>query len=505
MDAIDGDAGVGRACEACDGSLSEPFSLSSDHAPDVRTHLSSSTGGIRDGGWSGAAAQEKLKKGTLTDHSQSKGASGFLSQERSGRSVGIQASVYAKPANTRVLGAEEWGPKATTAMSPALERAEEIQRVLQEARAARAAAEQTKWMREKLAEPQDWKSIVRLHLGANGNKVDEIRVAREAWMLERTHGSTGIDAQGKLYSELQEMRQILSSIARTLPPSALNKPLGSQKSGSPQQHELLSLLNSTSGGALPPTSPMKQYKHLDGPELVKEVEKLYKKLYGLYPSRQSLINFCAETLRINIRPYLPAPPPPAPSQQDRSRAQRSLSELKSGEDLSDMAGEICSQCSICGSPLAKKGRGEATPPNMYNTYNSALSPPIMSNSNNRFLQDMSHDASPSSSAVLSREGSVSRADSRTSAVVPSPQITPFPSPEKKNQKVLPSDLPRMPTFATAPDAFIISIAEPVHAQTQSQAAVAVAVAPVVVRVPTKMGEDAAKMGEVAAATSGRNS
>ena len=44
---------------------------------------------------------------------------------------------------------------------------------------------------ERLSEssPPDWKSIVRHHLSVNSDKVDEICVAREAWMLQRHHGT----------------------------------------------------------------------------------------------------------------------------------------------------------------------------------------------------------------------------------------------------------------------------------------------------------------------------
>jgi len=62
-------------------------------------------------------------------------------------------------------------PNEVVSRSPAQQRADEIQNVLQEAKAASVAAEQAKWIQEKLAEPRDWKSIVRHHLGANGDKV----------------------------------------------------------------------------------------------------------------------------------------------------------------------------------------------------------------------------------------------------------------------------------------------------------------------------------------------
>ena len=62
-------------------------------------------------------------------------------------------------------------PNEGLSRSPAQQRADEIQNVLQEAKAARVAAEEARWIREKLAEPRDWKSIVRHHLGANGDKV----------------------------------------------------------------------------------------------------------------------------------------------------------------------------------------------------------------------------------------------------------------------------------------------------------------------------------------------
>jgi hypothetical protein len=113
------------------------------------------------------------------------------------------------------------------ALSPAKQCTEEIQWMLQEARAGREAAEQqAKNVKEKLAEcsPTNWKSIVRQHLGAHGNKVDDIRVAREAWMLERQQGARSGDAQGNLYAELAEMRQLLSGIAHSLPSAVAGLP-----------------------------------------------------------------------------------------------------------------------------------------------------------------------------------------------------------------------------------------------------------------------------------------
>ena len=59
------------------------------------------------------------------------------------------------------------------------------------------------------------------------------------------------------------------------------------------------------------------YYH-ETPELLRDVQDLYKKVHGFYPSRQALVNFCAQSLRINILPYLP---------KERSRVQRSLTQL----------------------------------------------------------------------------------------------------------------------------------------------------------------------------------
>lgn len=272
------------------------------------------------------------------------------------------------------------------AMSPAHERAEEIQRVLQEARAARAAAEQAKWIKEKLVEgsPPDWKSIVRHHLSANGDKVDEIRVAREAWMLERHHGSGGgAEAWGKLSKELVEMRQILASIANTLPlagaptlPTSLGLSFTSQSSAPSLAASLE--FSTPSGGHNYPSSPnlpqavvgkaplllsqsqMQHRAHDEAQDLVREAEEVYKKLFGRYPSRQSLVDFCAEALKININPFLPKQLP-----ERSSLAQRSLSELNSVE-MSPVAEG--SQCWVCGSPVGKRGRcdrGSPSPNNLY--------------------------------------------------------------------------------------------------------------------------------------------
>ena len=296
------------------------------------------------------------------------------------------------------------------APSPAQQRASEIQRVLQEARAARAVADQAKWIKEKMAENSpDWKSIVRHHLGSNGDKVDEIRVAREAWVLERHRGSDGKHELGKLSTELEEMRHILTSIVRTIPhgmspvASSLgySTPLGS-KNNSPQ-HRATNHARTPQPPILALHSPIGRTAHLNNRDyedsaasLVGETEELYKKLFGRYPSRQSLIDFCSETMRMNIRPYLPAPTP------ERSQAHRTLGELSSASvgQRSGSAWEGANgpgtdlQCTVCGSPMATRGaRGG-----------------FLSDSPSVHSTIMPEDGSPALSDVLSRaaSGSLSR-------------------------------------------------------------------------------------------------
>ena len=70
--------------------------------------------------------------------------------------------------------------------------------------------------------------------------------------------------------------------------------------------------------------------HDETPELLRDVQDLYKKVHGFYPSRQALVNFCAQSLRINILPYLP---------KERSRAQRSLM-LNSGVVSADVSWDV---------------------------------------------------------------------------------------------------------------------------------------------------------------------
>ena len=270
------------------------------------------------------------------------------------------------PEGAHVRGAHDARPDAgaangpadsgAAALSPAAQRADEIQRVLREARVARAAAEQAKWIRQKLAEnsPPDWKRIVRHHLSANGERVDEVRVAREAWMLEHHGAQTDAVSLGMMNSELQEMRRILSNIALTLPdrhaagaslpPSAVSSflhapsngyetPLGS-RSGSPAKYTssqavVSARLPHLAATHSPPRSPVQIVSHENGPGLVQEAEELYIKCFGSSPSRQGLIDFCRETMRFNICPFLPESP-----------ARRNLDE------------EVAEGCSMCGSPLA---------------------------------------------------------------------------------------------------------------------------------------------------------
>jgi len=279
--------------------------------------------------------------------------------------------------------------------------------------------------------------------------VDEIRVAREAWMLERHHGNgSKVAALGKLSTELDEMRIILSSIVRTLPqttaahssapslshslgvsfPSSavpslapsmvLHTPIGSRNGGSPPQHVHTGLVAAQPTSLLLSNSHMQQHlRYNAGPELVQELEELYKKIFGLYPSRQSLIDFSAETMRINIRPHLPQPLPArspivrpnnhSPAKRrpnNHSPAKRSLSEITSSPSFSaqplpraavDCGGADLTtshQCSVCGSPIAQRGSTSAV--------NSSLSPSLL-------LNDVSHDESltSSASALMLHQGS----------------------------------------------------------------------------------------------------
>jgi len=260
--------------------------------------------------------------------------------------------------------------------------------------------------------------------------VDEIRVAREAWMLERHNGNgSKVAALGKLSTELDEMRTILASIARTLPqttaahsggpslshslgvsfsssavpslaPSVgLRTPIGSHNGGSPPQHVHTVLVVAQPTSLLLSNSNMQQHlRYNAGPELVRELEELYKQIFGLYPSRQSLIDFSAETMRINIRPHLPQPLParsPIVRPNNHSPAKRSLTEITSSPSFSaqplprgavDCGGADLTtshQCSVCGSPIANRGSTSAI--------NSFLSPSLL-------LKDVSHDESLTSSA-----------------------------------------------------------------------------------------------------------
>jgi hypothetical protein len=286
------------------------------------------------------------------------------------RPIGARLTVQTSSNSLRSTSFADKYAKQDPSVSPAQHRASEIQRVLREARAARAAADQANWIKEKLAENSpDWKKIVRHHLGSNGDKVDEIRVAREAWMLERHRGSDGAHALGKLSTELEDMRHILTSIARTIPhgvsPIAssmgFHTPLGSRNT-SPQQPSI-NYVRTHQSPILALQSPTARAAHVNqichaesASGLVNEAEELYKKLFGQYPSRQSLIDFCSETMRINIRPFLAAPTP------ERSNARRSLGDLTPSSSAAsnnpgawDAANGSWAdlQCNVCGSPIAK--------------------------------------------------------------------------------------------------------------------------------------------------------
>jgi hypothetical protein len=100
------------------------------------------------------------------------------------------------------------------------------------------------------------------------------------------------------------------------------------------------------------------------PRSCEEAEEVYKKLFGRYPSRQGLVCFCAEVLRINISPFLPKQLP-----ERSSLARRSLSELNSLE-MSPVAES--SQCWVCGSPMGKRGRCQKRLPSTNNFCLSSL-------------------------------------------------------------------------------------------------------------------------------------
>jgi hypothetical protein len=130
--------------------------------------------------------------------------------------------------------------------------------------------------------------------------------------------------------------------------------------------------------------------HDETPELLRDVQDLYKKVHGFYPSRQALVNFCAQSLRINILPYLP---------KERSRAQRSLM-LNSGVVSADVSWDVSRnvgnqslqnledsdsilQCSNCGSPVKSRKRAPflASPspkkyPSLTNSPTFALAPQV---------------------------------------------------------------------------------------------------------------------------------
>jgi len=418
-----GDVDTGEQ-DGRDGSLSDPVSLSESHSADARPP---DGGGGRETGtvqpvWGGARAKLDVNNDAAEIRMLQAQVSALRAQNQSAArgpgpsSAHLRAGTLRAPQRSGMqeLAASGFGSPVREhssqgskgpAMSPAQQRAEEIQRVLQEARAKRAAAEHAKWLTERMSEgsPPDWKSIVRHHLSANGDKVDEIRVAREAWMLERHHGSGGgTEALGKLSKELVEMRQILASIAHTLPlscapmlPTSLglsfnsqssapslapslefNTPSASQNCPSPQH--LAHLAHPVVGRAKQPLlmlsqSQMQHLAYDEAQDLVLEAEEVYKKLFGRYPSRQGLVDFCAEVLRINISPFLPKQLP-----ERSSLAQRSLSELNSVE-MSPVAES--SQCWVCGSPMGKRGRCQRRSP-----------------SPNNFC--LSHDVSRSSSDII---------------------------------------------------------------------------------------------------------
>jgi hypothetical protein len=190
---------------ACDGSLSEPVSLSDSTAAEV----SSSTQNTF-----------RMSSPSPLITPASKSAANTMASSRHVSAQPKSVPILSKKSNRKESDMQK------VALSPAKQRAEEIQGMLQEARAAREAAQQAKKVKEKLAEcsPTNWKSIVRQHLGAHGNKVDDIRAAREAWMLERQQGGRSGDAQGNLYAELAEMRQLLSGIAHSLPSAVAGLP-----------------------------------------------------------------------------------------------------------------------------------------------------------------------------------------------------------------------------------------------------------------------------------------
>jgi hypothetical protein len=452
-----------------DGSLSDPASLSESNSADASPP---DGGGGRETGtvqpvWGGAPAkldvnndsaeirmlQAQVSALRAQNQSAARGPGPSFSHLRAGTLRAMPNAVEfrswpAQRSGMQELAASGFGSPVREhssqgskgpAMSPAQQRAEEIQRVLQEARAKRAAAEHAKWLTEKLSEgsPPDWKSIVRHHLSANGDKVDEIRIAREAWMLERNHGSGGrTEALGKLSKELVEMRQILASIAHTLPlscapmlPTSLglsfnsqssapslapslefNTPSAGQNCPSPQH-----LAHPVVGQAKQPLlvlsqSQMQHLAYDEAQDLVLEAEEVYKKLFGRYPSRQGLVDFCAEVLRINISPFLPKQLP-----ERSSLAQRSLSELNSVE-MSPVAES--SQCWVCGSPMGKRGRCQRRSP-----------------SPNNFC--LSHDVSRSSSDIILGEPFLS------------PEKNPLTAPAEHLQPVRLSLVPRAASHESA--------------------------------------------------------
>jgi len=436
-----------------DGSLSDPVSISVSHIADARPP---DGGDGRETGtvqpvWGGARtkldvnndaaeirmlhaqvsalrAQNQSAAGRGPGPSSAHPRAGTLRAQSSGMQGVRQQELDASGLGSPVRGHSSQGSKGP-AMSPAQQRAEEIQRVLQEARAKRVAADHAKWLMEKLSEgsPPDWKSIVRHHLSANGDKVDEIRVAREAWMLERHHGSGGgTEALGKLSKELVEMRQILASIAHTLPlscapmlPTSLGLSFNSQSSAPSLAPSLEFNTPSTSqncpspphlahpvvGQAKQPLlvlsqSQMQHLAYDEAQDLVLEAEEVYKKLFGKYPSRQGLVDFCAEVLRINISPFLPKHLP-----ERSSLAQRSLSELNSVEMSPLQLQPESSQCWVCGSPMGKRGRCQRRSP-----------------SPNNFC--LSHDVSRSSSDIMLGEPFLS--PERPPLTIPEKHLQPLP-------------------------------------------------------------------------------